>query len=397
MNFDYSEDQRLLTDAVSRFLREQYTFEKRAPLLRNGDAQQAMWRHFASLGLTALPFSTESGGMGGTPLDTAIVMQSFGSALVVEPYLGCIVMAGHVIEAMASPVLKDRLQPSLMAGELIVAWAHEVLGRTPGRDRLSARRQAGKWILSGERHLVLGGDMAHRLLVTARTEGESSDGWTLFLVDVRQPGLARKTYSLPDDQRAADFSFESVEVSEEDVLGEPGRAGPLIDWTVDRGTAALCAAAVGSMSGALAITVEYLKTRKQFDVPLASMQAIQHRVADMFVELELSRSMMLYAAACAAMENSAERRKGVAAAKIQIGRACRFIGQQVVQLHGGIGMTQEYPAGHHFRHLAVIDMLMGDADFHLERLGQAGGLIASTDFTRGHEPAPQAASNEYSK
>ncbi|MGE4238984.1 acyl-CoA dehydrogenase family protein [Ramlibacter sp.] len=361
MNFDLSDEQRMLGEAVAGFL------EKRS--IPQGDAR-AQWRQLCELGLVALPFDAEHGGIEGGPVEHMIVLQALGGALALDPYLSCAVMAGSALHRLADETLKRELLPRFASGDAIVAWSHEDSGA------LRASRTANGWTLHGERPLVLGGGLADRVLVSAAVDG--GDGWGVFLVDPAQAGVVRKAYRMPDGHDAADLKFDNVQAQH--AVGTPGQMRPHIDWVQSRGLAALSAEAVGAMSACLRTTVDYLNVRQQFGVPLSTMQSLQHKVADMQVELELSRSMMMLAAASCDMDDAAQRNKTLSAAKARIGRAARHVGQEAVQLHGGMGMTEDCKAGHYLRRLVVIDILFGDADEHLQRLADAGGLIEPAPF-----------------
>ncbi|MBC8130539.1 MAG: acyl-CoA dehydrogenase family protein [Rhizobiaceae bacterium] len=381
MDFDLSDDQRAIKDSVDRLVRERYTFDarKRHRAEEKGWSD-AVWAEFAELGILAVPFSEDEGGLGGGAVETMIVMEAFGRGLVVEPYLSAIVMAGGLLRHAGSPEQKAEWIPSLADGSKRLAFAYaerqsryetHVVGTRASRD-------GDGWILSGEKSLVLHGDTADGFLVSARTAGASDEeaGIGLFLVPADAPGVSRRAYPTQDGMRAAEISFESVRVGPEAVLGDPEGAHPHIARVVDETIAALSAEAVGAMERMHALTIDYMKTRQQFGVPIGSFQVLQHRGADMFIALEQARSMMLYATMNAAEDDSALRREAISAAKVQIGRSLRFIGQNTIQLHGGVGVTMEYEVGHLFKRTAMIDLSFGDADWHLEKLAEQGGMRA---------------------
>ena len=368
MNFDLSDEQRMLGDAVTAFLGKAYRFEDRRARDDGVGDPRAMWRQLCELGVVSLPFDADCGGIGGGPVESMIVQEAFGAALVLQPYLSCSVMAGNALQRLAWPGLKSSLLPRIASGETIVAWSHD-----DAADSLRAVRTSQGWLLHGERRVVLGAGLADQVLVTAAIEG--GDGWAIFLVGMGQQGLARSAYRMPDQHDAADLLFDGVAVPLDHLIGEPGAVLADIAWVQDLGIAAVCAEAVGAMAECLRATVQHLSVRQQFGVALSTMQALRHRVADMQVELELSRSMMMYAAACCGDEDAPRRAMAMSAAKVRIGRAGRHIGQEAVQLHGGMGMTEECKAGHLLRRLVVIDMLFEDSDEHLRRLADAGGLI----------------------
>jgi len=380
MDFDLNEEQRLIADNVARLMKDRYRFESRkayraAPLAFS----EELWSQYAELGLLGVPFAEEDGGFGGGAVETMLIMEAFGRALALEPYLATVVLAGGLLRRAASAEQRAALIPQIAAGELRLAFAHSE--RQSGWDLFdvgsSARKDGAGYTLNGEKGLVLHGDSAHKLIVSARSAGERRErgGLGLFLVDASAPGLARRGYATQDGQRAAEITLTDVRVEAHDVIGDPEGAAPAIERVVDEAIAALCAEAVGAMSEALEITVDYLKTRKQFGVAIGSFQALQHRAADMVVALEQARSMMLLATMSAGDEDAASRGRAISAAKAQIGRSARFIGQQATQLHGGIGMTYEYKLGHLFKRMTMIDMSFGDMDAHLRRLSEGDSLF----------------------
>jgi pimeloyl-CoA dehydrogenase small subunit len=307
-------------------------------------------------------------------------MEAFGRGLVVEPYLSTVILGGGLIRHGGSEAQKNDLLPKVAAGELTLAFAQtERASRYDLHDvSTTAKRDGESYLLNGEKGVVLHGDSADKLLVSARTSGprRDRDGIGLFLVDANTPGLCRRGYPTQDGMRAAEIAFENVRVGPEGVLGEAGAALPMIERVVDEALAAISAEAVGAMGEAHAITVDYLKTRKQFGIPIGSFQALQHRAADMFVALEQARSMMYFATMMAAEPDAATRAPAVGAAKVQIGRSSRIVGQGAIQLHGGVGVTMEYKIGHYFKRLTMIESLFGDAEHHLARVAESGGVFA---------------------
>ena len=382
MDFDLSEEQSLLKDSVERLLADRYDFEARKRHGRgpHGYARE-MWQAYAEQGLLAVPFAEEDGGIGGGPVETMIVMEAFGGALVLEPYLATVVLAGGLIRHAASAEQRAAWLPGLIGGETTYAFAHaERQARYDLADvGVSARRDGEGWILEGEKSLVLHGDSAERLIVSARTAGSRRDanGLGLFVVEANAPGVSRRGYPTQDGQRAAEVSLSSVRVGPDDVLGTPEGALPAIERVVDEAIAALCAEAVGAMDRMHRLTVEYLKTRKQFGTHIGAFQVLQHRAADMFIALEQARSMAFLATMMAGEEDARERTRAISGAKVQIGRSGRIVGQGAVQLHGGVGVTMEYSVGHYFKRVTMIDALFGDADHHLARVARLGGLIAA--------------------
>lgn len=382
MNFDFNEEQRMLKDAVDRLVADRYDFEQRARYLGEEDGwSRTLWASYAELGLLGLPFAEADGGFAGGPAETMIVMEAAGRGLLLEPYLATVVLAGGLLTNAASPAQRADILPAVIAGERLLAFAHsEAQARFDLADvATTARREDGEWVLDGCKRYVLHGDCADQLIVSARVSGgrRDADGLALFLVDANAAGLSRRGYQTQDRLRAADITLDGVRVSESALLGEAGRALPLIEKAVDAALAALCAEAVGAMQQAFDMTVEYLKMRKQFGVVIGSFQAIQHRTVDMLVMIEQARSMALYASMMVGEEDVLERRRAIAAAKVQINRSARFVAQQTVQLHGGIGVTEECQVGHYMRRLSMIEILFGDADFHLAHLARDGGLISA--------------------
>ena len=380
MDFDLNEEQRLVADNVARLMKDRYGFESRKAYQATAPGfGEDLWRQYAEMGLLGLPFAEEDGGFGGGPVETMLIMEAFGRALALEPYLATVVLSGGLIRRAAGEAQRARLVEQIASGALRLAFAHSE--RQSGWNVLDvatrARKDGAGYVLDGEKGLVLHGDSASKLIVSARSAGGRGDrgGLGLFLVDASAPGVSRRGYATQDGQRAAEIVLSNVRVAPDDVVGDPEGAGPIIERVVDEAIAALCAEAVGAMGEAQEITVDYLKTRKQFGVPIGSFQALQHRAADMVVALEQARSMMMLATMTAAEDDAAQRAKTISAAKVQIGRSAKFIGQQATQLHGGIAMTFEYKLGHLFKRLTMIDVTFGDADAHLRRLSEADSLF----------------------
>jgi pimeloyl-CoA dehydrogenase small subunit len=379
MDFDLNDDQRMLKDSVDRVIADKYGFDQRRGFIAAPEGwSRAMWSQFAELGLLGLPFSEEQGGFGGGPVETMIVAESFGRALVVEPYFATVVLGGGLIRRAADPALQAELLPRIASGDLQLAFAHlERQSRYELNNVTTlARAEGGRFRLEGEKGVVLHGDTADKLLVTARTSGNTRDrdGIGLFLVDVKSEGVSVRGYATQDGLRAAEISLAGAYGI---ALGEPGGALPAVERVVDEAIAYLTAEAVGVMEAMHSSTVDYMKQRKQFGRAIGEFQALQHRAVDMYVLLEQARSMALYATMMAADDNAAERHKAVAAAKVQIGRSGKKIGQEAVQLHGGIGMTMEYMVGHYFKRMTMIDILFGDADTHLAALADGTGVLAA--------------------
>ncbi|MCI0545832.1 MAG: acyl-CoA dehydrogenase [Candidatus Rokubacteria bacterium] len=374
MNFDLSEEQQLLADTVRRYLGNDYGVEARAKIVASPTGQSdQVWAAFAEMGLLGLPFASEHGGFGGTAVDVMVVMEAFGEALVVEPYLQHVGLAGQLVARGGATAQQDRILPALIQGQHRLAFAHTEQGARYDLRHVGtrARRAGGGFVLEGEKRLVHGGASADTLLVSARTGGGDTDasGVSLFLVDRRAPGVTVKEYRTVDELRAADVWLVDVAVPAEALLGPEEQALGLIEEVTDYATALSCAEAVGAIRYANQATLEYIKQRRQFGVPIGSFQALQHRMVDMVISYEQSRSMTYLACAKVDTAEAAERRRVVSAAKIKVSDACRHVSQESVQLHGGMGMTDELKVSHTFRRLTVLAQTFGDAEHHLERFG----------------------------
>lgn len=380
MDFDLTEEQTLLKDSLGRLLSQHYGFEERQRIMASPEGSSAeMWGRYAEMGLMALPFAEEDGGLGATPVETMIVMEAFGRALVLEPYLPTVVLGGSLVRFGGSDAQRTELVPAIADGSLRLAFAQ---GERNSRWDLhhvetAAGRDGSGWRISGRKFVVLGGDSADRLFVTARTAGAARDagGIGVFLVNAGAKGVTVRPYRTQDGQRAAEIGLDDVVVGPEAVFGDPEGGLTLARRAVDAGIAALCAEAVGAMAAMHELTVDYLKVRKQFGVPIGQFQVLQHQAVDMFVAIEQARSMALYATAVADSDDENERAAAIHAAKSEIGRGGRLCGENAIQLHGGVGMTMEYAVGHYFKRVAMIDATFGDADHHLQALAAMGGLF----------------------
>jgi pimeloyl-CoA dehydrogenase small subunit len=378
MDFDLTDEQRLLKDSVDRLIADQYQFEQRKKYISEPDGwSHAVWQQYAELGLLGLPFAEAHGGFGGGPVETMIVMEAFGRGLVLEPYFATVILGGGLLRRAGTPAQQQELLPQVAQGKLKLAFAHvERQSRYDLADVATTARQDAAWVLDGAKSVVLHGDCADRLLVTARISGNRRDrmGVGLFLVDPAAPGVTRRGYPTQDGLRAAEVTLSGARGV---PVGAPGGALPAIEHVVDESIAALCAEAVGIMQVMHETTLDYLKTRQQFGRPIGQFQVLQHRSVDMLVALEQARSMAMFAAVMAGEEDATERRRAIAAAKVQIGRSGKHIGQEAIQLHGGIGMTMEYKVGHYFKRMTMIDMLFGNADTHLAALAGLDGLFGN--------------------
>jgi alkylation response protein AidB-like acyl-CoA dehydrogenase len=374
MNFDLSEEQQQLADSVRKLLARDYGFEARKAVIASPSGQSAsVWATMAELGLTAIALPEADGGFGGGAVDLMAVMEACGEALLVEPLLDTIALGGRLVARAGNAAQRAALLPGVADGSVQLAFA----GLEPGHryelrpTATTARAEGSGWVLDGSKCVVIGAATAHRLVVSARTGGQSGDaqGISLFLVDPKAAGVALNTSRTVDGQRSADVTFHGVVLGADALLGSAGNALPLIEEAVDFATALLCADAIGAMQYANDATLEYLKTRKQFGVPIASFQVLQHRMVEMVICAEQARSMAILAAAKVddPAVDAAERARAVSAAKIKVADAARQISQESVQLHGGMGMTEELKISHTFRRLTMAMQRFGDADHHLER------------------------------
>jgi pimeloyl-CoA dehydrogenase small subunit len=375
MDFELSDDQRLLQDSVTRLLADRYAFEQRKTYLKNPEGfSPALWSQYAELGLLGLPFAEEYGGFGGGAQEIMLVMQAFGRALILEPYFATVVLGGAALKAAGSDTQRAEILPAVAEGRMKLAFAHsERQARYDLTDVVTtAKRAGGGWVLDGAKSVVIHGDAADKLVVSARTAGDryDADGITVFLVDTGAQGVSRRGYATRDELRAADVAFSGVPLSDADVLGEPGHGLAVVQRVVEAGIAATAAEAVGAMEAMHSMTLEYSKTREQFGKPIGSYQVVQHRLADMFMAMEQGRSMAMLATMMVDHADDAERAHNMAMAKVGVGQAGRYVSQSAIQMHGGIGMTEEYAVGHYFRRCMVIERLFGDPAYYLQRLAE---------------------------
>jgi len=372
LDFDYSEEQRLLDETVRRLVKDEYEFAQRKKYLAEPQGYSAaLWAKYAELGLLGLPFAEEHGGFGGGGIETMIVMEAFGRGLALEPYLTTVVLGGGLVALAGSAAQKQAILPEIAAGGMMLAFAQ---GERHSRYDLAhietaATSQDGGFVLDGHKSVVLQGGSAHKFIVSARTSGATTDknGISLFLVDRDAKGVTVRDYQTVDGLRAADVTLRNVAVGADALLGPRDGALPIIERAVDRAIAALCAEAVGIMETLNAMTLDYIKTRKQFGVAIGSFQVLQHRMVDMVIAAEQAKSLEVLAAMSVDSPDAAERGRAISAAKVQMGLSGRVVGQQAIQLHGGIGMTDEYAAGHYFKRLSTIDHTFGDTDHHLDK------------------------------
>lgn len=368
MNFNYTQEQQQFKDALRRFIDKDYSFEHRNKIVHseNGMSDSA-WATLTELGMTALPIPEEQGGFNGTAVDMLVVMQEIGRGLLVEPYFAT--MLGAQFLKLAGG--QESLLEQVAGGTLKLAAA---LGEKQSRHELfnistTAKQQGDGFVINGTKTVVVHGGQADQIIVSARTGGDQRDtnGISLFVVPASAKGVVRRDYRTIDCQRAADITFDNVQVTASALLGKAGEGWDILEAATDYGLALLCAEAVGAMDALNAATLEYLKTRQQFGVPIGKFQALQHRMAEMFMQTEQARSMATLAAVKVSSTNADERRRTASAAKARVGQALKFVGQQAVQLHGGMGVTNELPAAHHFKRLTMIELTLGDTDHHLAR------------------------------
>ncbi|MGG5887219.1 acyl-CoA dehydrogenase family protein [Falsiroseomonas sp. HC035] len=380
MDFDLTDEQRMLSDSVRRLVSDAYDdFEHRKTYRAEPRGwSDANWQKFAEMGLLGLPFAEEDGGFGGGPLETMIVLENFGRGLVVEPYLATVVLGGGLLRRAGSAAQREALIPQVAEGSLTLAFAHQE--RQARHDLFdvatTAKRDGAGYVLNGAKGVVLHGDSAGRLIVSARTAGNrrDRDGISLFLLDPTTPGVTRRGYATQDGLRAAEVVLENVVVPADALLGPEGGALPLIEHVVDEAQAAICAEALGAMEVLRDLTVDYLKQRTQFGQAIGNFQALQHRAADMLVATEQARSMAMYAAMMVQDQDPAARHVALSAAKALVAKLADQLGKEAVQLHGGIAVTDEYKAGHYFKRLSMLGGLFGDVDHHLRVVVAAGGL-----------------------
>ncbi len=378
MDFDLSDDQRLLKDSVDRLIADRYAFDARKKIMAEPAGwSREMWAQFAELGLLGLPFSEAHGGFGGGPVETMLVMEAFGRGLVLEPFLATVILGGGLVQAAGLAEQQKAILPQIAAGKKLLAFAHvERASRYNLADvQVTAKKDGDSWVLNGDKSVVIHGDSADTLIVTARTAGGRFDrnGVGLFLVDAKATGVTIQGYPTQDGTHAAEVSLANVRAS--GVLGDPAGGLAAAEKVMDQAIAAICAEAVGLMGEMHTATVDYMKTRKQFGRAISEFQVLQHRSVDMFVSLEQARSMSMFATFSAGETDAKSRGRAISAAKVQIGKSGKHVGQEAVQLHGGIAMTMEYKVGHYFKRMTMLEQLFGDTDTHTDRVTTAGSLF----------------------
>ncbi|MEC7250990.1 MAG: acyl-CoA dehydrogenase family protein [Pseudomonadota bacterium] len=374
MDFSFTEEQTLLQESVSRFMQNDYGFEARQ---KNASTEQGFsaenWQTFAELGWLGVPFSEADGGFGGGAIETALMSEQFGRGLLIEPFLATVILAGGAIKHGGSEEQKSQYLPGIIDGSKHAALAFvEPQARFNIADiTTTATADGDGYVLNGYKAVVLNGPQADFLVVSARTSGEQrdEDGVSLFVMDAATAGISRRDYPTVDAFRASEITFENVKIGADSLIGEAGKGLPILQQAIDDGVLSVGAEAVGCMEVLYKDTVEYCKQREQFGQPIGKFQVLQHRMVDMFMEHEQSKSLMFMAAMRMAEGYGAEAQKAVSAFKVQVGKSGKFVGQNAVQLHGGMGMTEELNIGHYFKRLTIIDTLFGNVDFHLQRFG----------------------------
>ena len=368
MDFTFTDEQQQLRDAVRRYLSQEYTFEARRKIIHGAGVSPETWSGFAELGLLGVPVPEAQGGFGANGVDLLVVMEEMGRGLVIEPYFASAVL-GAALVRFGGGAQADALLPKVADGSLKLAAA---LTEKQSRHELSnvattAKPGAAGYVINGAKTVVLHGAQADKLIVSARSGYSARDtaGITLFVIDKDAAGVKVEDYRTIDGMRAADITFADVAAGHDTVLGRPGEGYAVIERAAEVGIAALAAEAVGAMQALQDATVEYLKTRKQFGVPIGKFQVLQHRAAECFMEIEQARSLAYLAAVKVDSPEAAERARAIHAAKVRVGRALKFVGQAAVQMHGGMGMTDELNVGHYFKRLTMIEATLGDTDHHL--------------------------------
>jgi alkylation response protein AidB-like acyl-CoA dehydrogenase len=376
VDFSYTDVQQMLQDSVQKFVQKSYDFDTRNTILNSEQGYSAEnWQLFADLGWLAVPFSEEDGGLGGSAVDLMVIMEEFGKANLIEPYTAGAVLSGSLVAELATGDAKTTLVEGIIGGELLLASAFAEPGSrfNPGSVATSAAVNGDDVILNGTKVAVENGPNANKLLVSASESGDVRDplGISVFVVDASTPGISMRSYQTVDGKMASEVTLADVKVPASNRLGEAGAALPAIEVATNRAIVAVSAEAVGALEVLLQKTVEYSKTRKQFGTPIGTFQALQHRMADMFIQCQLARSIVIMAAMALDGDDSAEEKaKAVAAAKSRIGKAIKDVGQEAIQIHGGIAMTEELDVGHLFKRVTALDLAFGDGDYHTQRFAQ---------------------------
>ena len=371
MHFELTEEQTLLENMVTAFVRDDYNWETREKIVKTEEGwKPENWSKFAELGLLSVPFSEDHGGLGGTAVDSMVVMEQFGKGLVVEPFMPSILLSGNLISKLANESQANEIIPKIIEGESRYVFAYaEPQSRFDLSDvKTSATKDGDEYTLNGFKSVVFGASMATHIIIAARTSGDqrSEDGITLFLADIKSNGITLQTYPTIDEYRASEVVIENLKISSDMVLGEVDKAYPVVEEVIDLATIAACSEAVGVLQVLKDSTIDYCKQRKQFGQPISKNQAIQHKLVDMMIEYEQAKSI-LYAAVTADLNNADERKKAVSGAKARIGQSIKFVGESAIQLHGGMGMVDEYMISHYFKRATMLGVLFGNVDFHMKR------------------------------
>lgn len=371
MHFELTEEQTLLENMVTAFVRDDYNWETREKIVKTEEGwKPENWSKFAELGLLSVPFTEDHGGLGGTAVDSMVVMEQFGKGLVVEPFMPSILLSGNLISKLANESQANEIIPKIIEGESRYVFAYaEPQSRFDLSDvKSSATKDGDEYTLNGFKSVVFGASMATHIIIAARTSGDqrSEDGITLFLADIKSNGITLQTYPTIDEYRASEVVIENLKISSDMVLGEVDKAYPVVEEVIDLATIAACSEAVGVLQVLKDSTIDYCKQRKQFGQPISKNQAIQHKLVDMMIEYEQAKSI-LYAAVTADLSNADERKKAVSGAKARIGQSIKFVGESAIQLHGGMGMVDEYMISHYFKRATMLGVLFGNVDFHMKR------------------------------
>ena len=375
MDFSFSEEQQMLKDSVDRYVREVYEFENRRKWTASEEGfSRDNWKQMAELGWLGVALPEQYGGIGGGPIETMVIMEAIGTGLVLEPFMATVVLGANAVNIAGSEAQKGQILPKVAGGEMMLALAYaERQSRFDLHDvELTASADGDGFILNGHKGVVLNAASADKIIVSARTSGASRDrdGITLFIIDAGAAGVELRNYPTVDGLRASEVTFGDVKAGSGAVLGEVGGGHGVLSRVAELAIAALAAEAVGCMQLLLDTTNEYLKTRVQFGQPIGKFQVLQHRMVDMFMNVEEARSMAYMSSMKVNDEDADERARAIAATKVQIGKSGRFVGQQSVQLHGGMGMTDELNVGHYFKRLTMIETMFGNQDYHLRRYGE---------------------------
>ena len=368
MDFKLTEEQQMLQETAARLVRDTYTFDKREHASKSeAGFSTDFWNQMGELGLTAIPFPEELGGFGGSGIENMLIMQELGKGICLEPFMESVILAGGLITQLGSDAQKEELLAGIASGELQAAVALDELHSHYDLRHVTttAAQQGDSWTLNGRKGVVIGGHTAGKIIVSARTAGDTRDeqGISLFLIDPNSQGIKRRTYATVDGRKGCELFLENARG---ELLGTAGGAYEAIEFQTGRAIAALCAEGVGAMRVLCDITLDYLKTRKQFGVVIGKFQVLQHRMVDMVSALERATSMAILAACVADDEPSTERSAKLSAAKFMVNRAARYVAEESIQLHGGIAMTWEYAGAHYAKRLVMISHQLGDDDHHLE-------------------------------